>query len=314
MTIKRVLSIISFFIVGQSFAYPLIDRATKTGELKIQVFPDNLVGGLFWYVPTSIEPVVDNGVPMSELYQSRDELLFMFPGQASVDESILSALAQNLGVPRSNLKPIFYNSNKMAVCATDLFDESDVKWMAPERMGNYMEILPFGLRTRNKELIPLFANYFSGKGLGCIYEYEFSAAYTAYKVHVELDLNRIYTRFQSQSHAEGLWWEADIKLLLERLRREGYLRVTQYQDPTASETKLDEQVRAAFDDIIKKVVTMIFTPAVKLQDGEMAGRGKPWSLRMDYRQQAENNHFAFDLESQSVQKKVSTIGVRLGLK
>lgn len=311
ITKKIVLSIL--LITCQGIAYPLIDRATKTGELKVQVFPDNFVGGLYWYVPTSIEPVVFNESPMSELYQTRDELLFMFRGQASVDEATLTTLSRNLGVPRSNLKPIFYNSNKISACAMDLFDEKDIKWMAPKQMGNYMEILPFGVRTRNKEMIPLLADYFNGKGLACVYEYEFSAAYTAYKVNVILDLNRIYTRFQSHAHAEGFWWEADIKVLLEKLQREGYLTIRQYQDPTSPNTTLDDQVRAAFDDILKKVVTMIFTPAVKLQDGEMVGRGRPWSLRADYRKQEEYNHFTFDLESQAVQKKSSAISVRLGL-
>lgn len=303
----------SLLLASQGFSYPLIDRATKTGSLKIQVFPDNLVGGVYWYVPTSIEPVIENGESMSELYQSHDELVFMFRGQASVDESILSELAQNLGVPRANLKPIFYNTNKVSACVTDLFEEGEVRWMVPKQMGNYMEILPFGVRTKNRDLIPLLENYFKGKGLACVYEYEFNAAYTSYKVHVDLDLNRIYTRFQSQAHAEGLWWEVDIKVLLEQMRREGLLKIVQYQDTSAPETKLDEQVRAAFDDILKKVVTMIFVPAIKIQDGEMVGRGRPWSLRLDYRKQEEYNHFTFDLESQAVQKKISTIGVRLGL-
>lgn len=307
--------IASFLLItAQVFAYPLIDRATKTGNLKIQVFPDNLVGGLYWYVPTSIEPVVDNGSPMSELQVSANELMFMFRGQASVDEGLLNELAKNLGVPRTNLKPIFYNSNKISACVTDMFDPEEVKWMVPKQMGNYMEILPFGARTKNKELIPVLQDYFTGKGLGCVYEYEFSAAYTAYKVHVELDLNRIYSRFQSEAHAEGLWWEVDLKLFMERMLREGYMKITQYQDPTSPDTKLDEQIRAAFDDVIKRVVNMVFTPALKIHDENMVGRGRPWSLRMDYRHQEENNHFVFDLESQAVQKKASTIGVRLGLK
>lgn len=312
MITKKIIVCI-LFISCQGFTYPLIDRATKTGELKLQVFPDNLVGGLYWYVPTSIEPIVNHGNPMSELYQTRDELLFMFRGQASVDESILSNLAHNLGVPRSNLKPIFYHSNKLSACAMELFDEADIKWMAPKQMGNYMEILPFGVRTRNKQMIPLLSHYFNGKGLGCVYDYEFSAAYTAYKVKVTMNLNRIYTRFQSHAHAEGFWWESDIKLLLEKLQREGSLTIEPYQDPTSPKTPLDEQIQASFDDIVKKVVSMIFTSALKLQDGEIGGRGKPWSLRSDYRQQVENNQFIFNLESQSVQKKSSTISVRLGL-
>lgn len=310
--------LVSLIILGGSitpgaFSYPLIDRATQTGALKVQVFPDNLINGVYWYVPTSIEPLVVNGEPLSELYSSHDELAFMFRGQASVDESTLSELAQNLGVPRSNLKPIFYNNNRVSACVTELFDEKEVRWMIPKQMGNYMEILPFGVRTKNRELIPLLTHYFNGKGLSCVYEYEFSAAYTSYKVHVEMDLNRIYTRFQSQAHAEGLWWEVDLKVLLEQMRREGLLKITQYQDTSSPETKLDEQIRAAFDDLLKKVIAMIFVPAIKIQDGEMVGRGRPWSLRVDYRRQSEYNHFVFDLESQAVQQKTSTIGVRLGL-
>jgi len=304
----------TLLISANCFGYPLIDRATQTGEYRIQVFPDNFIGGLFWYVPTSIEPIVENGLPMSELSQTNDELLFLFRGQASVEESTLSALAQNLGVPRSNLKPIYYNSNKISACVMDLFDKDEVRWLVPQSMGNFMEILPFGIRTKNKDLIPILSRYFNGKGLTCLYEYEFNAVYTSFKVHVELDLNRIYTRFQNQAHAEGFWWEADIKILIEKLMREGYLKIVQYQDTSSSDSKLDEQVRAAFDDILKKVVGMIFIPTVKIQEGEIDGRGRPWSLRTDYRQKIENNHFTFDLESQSVQKKVSTIGVRLGLK
>lgn len=313
MTVKKVILLMSLLIANQGFTYPLIDRATKTGELKLQVFPDHLVGGLYWYVPTSIEPIIENGHPMSELYQSQDELVFMFRGQASVDEATLSKLAQNLSVPRSNLKPIFYESNRISACALDLFDEKDVKWMAPKQMGNYMEILPFGLRTRNKDLIPLLSNYFQGKGLACIYEYEFSGTYTAYKLNVQLDLNRIYTRFQSHARAEGFWWEADIKVFLEKLRREGYISIHKYENSHASQTPLDDQVKAAFDDLLQKVITMIFTPALKIQDGEMAGRGRPWSLRADYRKQEEYNRFHLVLESQTVQRKTSTIGVRLGL-
>jgi hypothetical protein len=296
-------------------AYPLIDKATKTGDNKLQVFPDNFVGGLYWYVPTSVEPLVENGKPMSELYVGSNELMFMFRGQASVSEELLNEVAQSLGVPRSNLKPIFYDENKMTACSTSMFEPNEVKWMVPQQLGNFMEIVPFGARTRNKELIPVLAEYFNGTGLACLYEYKFSGAYTAFKVHVELDLNRIYTRIQNEAHAEGLWWEVDLKSFMERLKREGLLTITQYQDSTTtSPTVIDEKIKASFDDVLTKVITMIFTPATKLHDEDMVGRGKPWSLRSDYRRQEENNHFVFDLESQAVQKRTSQIAIRLGLK
>lgn len=301
-------------LATQANAYPLLDKGTKTGDKKLQVFPDNFVDGLFWYVPTSVEPLVENGVPVSELHIGANELMFMFRGQASVSENLLGEVAKNLGVPRSNLKPIFYDENKMTACATSLFDADEVKWMVPQQLGNFMEIVPFGARTRNKELIPVLDEYFRGQGLACLYEYKFSGAYTAFKVHVELDLNRIYTRFQSEAHAEGIWWEVDLKAFMERLEREGYLKITQYQDTSVPDAKLDEKIRASFDDVMAKVISMVFTPTLRLHDEDIVGRGRPWSLRMDYRSQVENNHFVFDLESQGVQKRTSTIAIRLGLK
>jgi hypothetical protein len=301
-------------LATQANAYPLADRPANVGNIDIQVFPDNLVGGLYWYVPTSVEPLMKNGVPQSWLDATEDELVFMFRGIPSVDENTLNDLAKNLGIQRSNLKPIFYNSNKISACASDLYDPTEVKWMIPKQMGNFMEILSIGARTKDKLLIQSLNRHFSGTGLSCVYEYDFSAAYTAYKVHVEIDLNRIYSRIQNEAHAEGMWWEVDLKSFMERMQREGHLTIVQYQDSTSPDTKLDDQIRASFDDVLTKVIGMIFTPAIKIHDEDMVGRGRPWSLRQDYRSQAEYNHFTFDLESQAVQKKASTISVRLGLK
>ncbi len=81
------LFIVSCAISEAAKALPLIDVAVPSGTVKLQVFQDDKVGGLFWYVPTMVEPVIGaDGEPLSEIFRDINQLMFMYRVQASVDE------------------------------------------------------------------------------------------------------------------------------------------------------------------------------------------------------------------------------------
>jgi hypothetical protein len=73
-------------------------------------------------------------------------------------------------------------------------------------------------------------------------------------------------------------------------------------------------MRAAFEDFLNKAIVMVFKPTLQIHDEKMVGRGRPWSLRTDYRRQEDYNHFEMDLDSQKVKESESTITVRMGIR
>jgi hypothetical protein len=297
-----------------AFGLPLIDKIANTGGASVKVYPDRDEPTKYWYIPVSVEPWSRDNKYKSQLYVSpnKTKLTFIFRGQASVDDDTLTNVAKALGVPKANLSPVAYDNTSNLVCQ-NVFVGGKVQWIWPTKIGGYLEVVPISLRTTDPQMVDELEQIINGGGLACTVDLQFRAVYTAYAFKMKADLNSVYDRFQAAAHAEGAWWEVDINTLLEKLEKEGVITFETLQDPSAPQTPLDDMVKSAVDDILRRVVAEMFTPALKLPTGDIVGRGKPWSLRVDYRHSEEHKHYTVIVKSEKVALKNSAIGIRMAL-
>jgi len=240
-------------------------------------------------------------------------LTFVFRGQASADPDMLARAAKAIPTNVKNLTPIAYDYSRNLVCQSAYVGEK-IQWIWPKMIGNYLEVVPVTIRTTDSQLADELAEFFEGNGLACTVEVGFKAVYTAYNLKMTADMNRIYDKFQAAAHAEGFWWEVDIAATLQSLKTDGIISFEIVQDASIPNTPLDKQVQAATDAVVKKVTEMMFTPALKLPDGDLVGRGKPWSLRASYARSEERAHWVVELNSKQIGVKDTQISLRLALK
>jgi hypothetical protein len=299
---------------GIAFAYPVIDQVVPTHGEPIKVYPDHQTPGVYWYIPQSIEPWHKNDNYQSALYQSAHALTFVFRGQASVDSAMLDRVAQALGTSPGNFAPIAYEYSRNFQCQ-NVYDDAQLKWVFPKMIGNYLEIVPISLRTTNPDLIEELSMLLNTEhGLACTVEVGFKGVSTAYNLSLHADMDQVYSRFEAAAHAEVLWWEADAHTLIENLVKDKTIRVESLEDASMPQTELDKKTGAAMDEIVKHIVAEIFTPSQKLPDGPMEGRGKAFSLRVDYRRSEQHSHYSAVLDSRKVNVKDTQISVRLSTK
>jgi len=307
---KSFIFIAMAIIPGVCQAYPQIDQVVRTGGMPISVYHDHDNPNQYWYIPQSIEPWSRDGLYKSALYKTDKALTFVFRGQASVDEEQLQKVAAALGTSINNFSPIPYEYSKNVVCQ-DVYSSADVQWLFPPMIGNYMEVVPVSIRTTNRDLIDEIGSIITNGGLACTVQVGFKANATAYDITFTADMSRVYERFEVAAHAEGLWWEVDMHALIQSLVHEGVINIKVNQDQTLPQTEIDKQQLAAFDGIEAKITEILFTPELKLPDGDMAGRGKPWSLRADYRKSTETENFKAHIQSGDVIIKDSQVSIRL---
>lgn len=313
---KQLLSmlLVSIALLTQTHAYPLIDQAVATGGEPIRVYRDHADTKVFWYIPQSIEPWQRDGTYRSSFYRDENALSFVFRGQASVEERMLKRVAAALNISVSQLTPIAYDYSRNFICQNFYMQEDAVAWLFPTMIGNYLEVVPVSLRTRNKLIFDELEYHLTrGGGLGCTVEVGFKALYSKYNLKLEADFNKVYKRFEAGAHAEGLWWEVDLHTMIESLRRDHVIKITSLEDTAEDPSEFDKKIQAAMDEVMKHIVTSMFTPALKLPQGELAGRGKAWSLRTDYVESRENSNYQATLDSRRVTVKNSQISLRMAL-
>jgi hypothetical protein len=309
------LSTLTAILAGASaHAYPVIDEAVPVGGQPIAVYHDYTNPSVYWYIPQSIEPWKRDNKYRSSFFSDSRKLSFVFRGQASVEDSMLDTVAKSLGTKRANLVPIAYDTSSNFVCQDFFMEQDHVLWKFPSMIGNYLEVVPVSIRTENASVIDeLKYHLTTGGGLACTVEVTFKAVSTAYRLRVTGNYNKVYERFEAAAHGEGLWWEVDLHTMLETLRQDHVIEITSLEDVSLPQSELDKKIQAAADDILKSITSSMFTPALKLPTGEIAGRGKAWSLRADYQRSEENNHVDFTLNSNKVQSKSSQISLRLSV-
>jgi hypothetical protein len=311
---KAVLTSLTIAASSQAGAYPVIDQPVDVRGLPIAVFKDYQNPNVYWYIPQSIEPWKRDDRYRSSLFNKNGTLSFVFRGQASVDEAMLEQVAKAVGTSKDRFMPITYDESSGLVCQNFFMEEDKVSWLFPTQIGNYLEVVPLSLRTKNREVIPELEHHLtSGGGLACTVSVKFKGVSTAYKLKAVADFTKIYERFEAAAHAEGLWWEVDLHTMIEKLRSERLIDIQTLEDATLPQTELDKKIQAATDEILKAITTAMFTPTLKLPQGDIAGRGKPWSLRADYRRSEETSHVRFNLDSSKVQLKSSQISIRLSI-
>lgn len=297
-----------------ALAYPVIDQAVPVGGNPIAVYRDYQNPKVYWYIPQSIEPWKRDNRFRSSLFDEGGTLSFVFRGQASVEDAMLDDVARSLGTSKNNLMPIAYDESGNLVCQNFFVDEDKVAWVFPKAIGNYLEVVPVSIRTRNPAVIDELRYHLSqGGGLACTVEVKFKGVSTAYRLKVVANFNKVYERFEAAAHAEGLFWEVDLRTMLERFRQERLIEISSLEDVSMPQTEFDKKIQAATDEILKAITTAMFTPALKLPQGDIAGRGKAWSLRADYRRSEESNRVELTLNSSKVQQKSSQIGLRLSV-
>jgi hypothetical protein len=300
--------------VTAALAYPVTDQVVATGGESIKVYPDHQTPGVYWYIPQSIEPWRKDNRYRSSLYRTANTLSFIFRGQASVDDALLERVSKALKTSRAHLAPIAYDYSKDLVCQNVWAGDTDLKWVFPKMIGNYLEIVPISLRTSSPSLVEELGFHLAeGGGLGCTVSVGFKAVTTGYKLMMYANMNTVYTRFEIAAHAEYFWWEADLRAMIESLFREKVVEIKTLEDVSIPQSELDKKVVVAMDEIIKRVTDMMFTPALKLPDGPMEGRGKPFSLRADYRRSAQNDTYRTVLDSQRIQVKDTQLNIRMAI-
>lgn len=311
--IKNALMMIIMMFTASAVAYPVIDQIVPTGGQAIKVYPDHQTQGVYWYMPQSIEPWSKDDHFKSQLTYKKDQYLtFIFRGQASVEESILKKVAKALNTPISNLTPIAYDSSENLVCQ-NIYANENLTWLFPSKIGNYLEVVPVSIRTTDPNLMEEVNDLVSGNGLACTVDVTFKAVSTGYHLKMTGDMNEVYSRFEMSAHAEGIWWEVDLHTVLQDLYAKGIIQFEKYEDPDFAQTPLDKQIAASWDEVTKKVIEKMFAPAPKLPEGNTVGRGKAWSLRVDYQKSEVNKNYTVILNSRFVNKKTSQIGLRLAL-
>jgi len=299
-----------FFSVTLAQAYPDLNQPVGTDGLPLKVYKDHDLD-LYWYIPTSIEPWSHDSRYSSTLYQTANSLSFIFRGQASVDEDTLNQLAQSLNIPRAKLTPIAYDESKDLICQNIYASDPNTTWLFPKQIGNYLEVLPISFRTTNPQIMDEAGYLIQHGGLACTVSVSFKAQTIAYHAILQANLDEVYTRFEMAAHAEYWFFEVDIHTLLQKLVSEGKIKITLEEDTTLPQTILDQKMQAAFDDAEKRIIEALFTPALKLPDGPMAGRGKAFSLRLDYRKSTENKNWNLELSSSKLISKDSQISIRM---
>lgn len=310
---SKILFLILTLFLSQSWAYPVIDRAVPTGGLPIKIYQDSHNENLYWYIPHSIEPWARNDKFKSQLsYKKGERLTFIFRGQASVDESMLKQVAKHIGTDVANLAPIAYDSSENLTCQ-NIYAGLNLQWLFPTQIGNYLEVVPVSIRTTESSLVDEVYELVSGGGLACTVNVTFKAVASGYHIKMTADMNEIYSRFEAGAHAEGLWWEVDLHTVIQDLYQKGVIKFEKYEDPEFAQTPLDKQIQSSWEDVTKRVIELMFKAAPKLPDGGMAGRGRPFSLRVDYQKSTTNKNFTVELHSKFVSKKTSQIGLRLAL-
>jgi hypothetical protein len=305
------------FFAGTANAYPDLMQPVGTSGLPLKVFKDHDRSDLFWYIPISVEPWTRDSTYRSALFKDENNraLSFVFRGQPSVEESMIREVAKGQKVPVANFTPIFLEYSKDFTCQNIYAGDPNVTWLFPNQIGNYLEMVPVSIRVKNDpELVKEVFNLINGGGLACTVSVGFKAYSMAYKAHYNFDLNQVYSRFESSAHAEGFWWEIDLHTVLQSMRQEGAFDFHLDEDTTIPTSVLDQKMAAAFEDLERNVITLLFTPAMKLPNGSLPDRGKAFSLRADYIRSEQNSHFLLKLSSDKVTVKNSQIGIRLGVK
>ncbi len=294
-------------------AYPVIDQIVPTGGQPIKVYPDHQTPGVYWYIPQSIEPWKRDDQFKSQLsYKEGKYLTFIFRGQASVDPQMLDQVAKALNTTKHNLTPIAYDSSENLVCQ-NIYTGLNLTWLFPNKIGNYLEVVPVSIRTTDPDLMEEVNDLVTGNGLACTVDVTFKAVATGYHITMKADMNEVFTRFEAAAHAEYLWWEVDIHTLIQKLYQDGIIQFEKYQDPDYVNTTLDTQLAASWDEVTNQVIQLMFKPAPTLPSGGIAGRGKAWSLRVDYERNELHRNFVTELNARTVSKKTSQIGLRLAI-
>lgn len=262
-------------------------------------------------MPESIEPWKRDNVYKSALYYKPGKVLtFVFRGQASVEQAMLKRVAKALNTDIANLTPIAYDTSDNLICQ-NVYVGKSIQWLFPSHIGNYLEVVPVSIRSEDASIVDELNDVIKNGGLACTVDVTFKAVSTAYRLKLTADMNIVYDRFEAAAHAEYIWWEVDLHTMIQNLIHEGVIHLEKIQDTTAPKTSLDEQVQAAFDDITKQIIVALFKPMLKLPEGQLAGRGRPWSLRVDYQHSAERQHYEATLDSDNISSKQSQISLRL---
>ncbi len=298
---------------NSAVALPMVDKPVETGSMPVKLFPDHEKKDVYWYIPISVDPWDRDSSYKSSLYRSANALSVVYRGQPRVEEKMMKKIAKDLGVPVSKLVPISYEETKDLVCQNFYANDPQTQWLFPSKIGSYLEVVPMSLRTTNPEYINEIEYHLENGGLACTVSVAFKGVSTAYKLKFEANMNEVFRRFEANAHAQGFFWEVDIHTLIQKLHREKIIKIESYQDDTIPDSEFKAQLKAAWDEVVRQITANLFKRQLQLPTGSIEGRGKPWSLRTDYKYSEENNRYVAILESSAATLKKSQISIRMAV-
>ena len=297
-------------------AEPDLMQPVGTAGLPLKVYRDHdRNSNVYWYIPTSVEPWTLDDQYKSVLSKTPTALTFIFRGQQSASEEMLKKIAKANNTSINNFTPISYEYSKDLVCQNVYASDPNVTWLFPHAIGNYLEIVPVSLRVVNDQSLINEIDYIlRNGGLACTVAVGFKAYTMAYHAHFTFNLNQVYSRFEAAAHGELGWFEVDIHTTLQEMKQQGFFKFHLDEDTSIEQTVLDQKMTSAFEDLEKRIITLIFEAAPRIPNGSLPDRGKPFSLRVDYVRSEFNANFELDLSSDKVKVKDSQIGLRIGVK
>jgi hypothetical protein len=311
------LALCSSFLGLSAYSYPLLSTGAGAGTgpegQVVMIYRDHQTPGLYWYIPTGIEPAANSDGRFNRPVVRPNYFSFSFRGQISASEEAVKSFATAHHLNRDQIIPIPFDYSRNVYCQ-NVDENAGVKIDHPHTIGNYAEYVPVTVFTSNPEMVPILQEKIDqAGGINCSVDVGFKAVVDSYAIHYVADMKTIYERFEASLHGSAFIFEVDIHTLLESLRREGYIKITKLSDQSVltSEDQSD-RAKAAFEGVMDIIVKAMFERVTRLPDGPMAAREKSFSLRADFRRNSEYLHFEGDYEEQGVVTKESAISIRVG--
>ena len=233
----------------------------------------------------------------------------------SVDDEMLANVARSNHISLSKFTPMVIDYSKDFICEDFFTDDPNVTCKVPSKIGNDLELVPISIRIKSdKTIIDEVYDHLKNAGLACTLSVGFKAYSTDYKAHYLVDLNQIYSRFETSAHPEDPFFEADIRRTLQSMQQSGAFDFHLDEDTHISQAVIDQKMEAAFEDLENEIIQLIFISEQKLPKGGLSERGKTFRLRTDYVRSEHNVHYPVNLSSGNVKEIDTPMTIQLKVK
>ena len=296
-----------------AFDHPVGDN---DGSEVLMYFDADPSQKVIWYAPKAILPLT-TGSLKSTVVRTKKSLLISYRGQPSISQESMDQILDKYKVSAYTLVPMPMESVGKLECCDMHSDNVKVQSIFPPKIGAFNEIVPISVRydalnADGLEELDALQGAIEGSGLTCFSSISHRGTATAYKLVLSANLSQVFSQFEADAHASGLWWEADIHTKLMSMNGTSGFTLTDISDPAAPKAASRDDLISAADKIVSMVQGQIFSPATDWKpDPTTVNSGKAFRLKADYQRNSTNKSYSVNIESSSVRVQDSTIAVIL---